>query len=51
MDQYDAIAGHYRGWSLTEIRNLTVRERHNWIKRAIRHAGERQQLQETLREG
>jgi hypothetical protein len=28
--QYDLIAREYRGWSLTEIRALSARERRYW---------------------
>ena len=37
LDQYDGIAGFYKGWTLTEIRNLAVRERLEWVQRAVEH--------------
>lgn len=41
MDDYDAITTYYKGWTLTEIRELSVRERRNWLLRAIQHATDR----------
>lgn len=41
FNEYDAITSYYKGWSLTEIRSLSVRERQEWIQRAAHHAGER----------
>jgi hypothetical protein len=29
---YDALARKYPGWTLSEIRDLTVRERGNWFE-------------------
>jgi len=29
---YDALARKYPGWTLNEIRDLTVRERENWLE-------------------
>lgn len=42
LNEYDAVAGYYSGWSLTEIRSLTARERREWISRALRHLAARQ---------
>jgi hypothetical protein len=33
MDQLARVSKDHPGWSLTEIKNLSVRERINWIKR------------------
>lgn len=33
MDQLARITKDRPGWTLTEIKNLSVRERINWIKR------------------
>ncbi len=33
MDEWSAVAKTYPGWSLTEIKGLTRRERNNWITR------------------
>ena len=28
---YDLLSGYYQGWTLTEIRDLSSRERINWL--------------------
>jgi len=33
MDMYDLIALMYPGWSLEDIRSLSLRERVNWIEK------------------
>ena len=37
---YDVIAMHYTGWTLTEIRAMTIRQREYWL-RMIRWKKER----------
>lgn len=32
--EVELLAGHYRGWSLTEIKSLSIRERRHWLRRA-----------------
>lgn len=39
MDQWAALAAEYRGWGLTEIQNLTPRERINWMNLARGRGG------------
>lgn len=29
--EYDGICQHYRGWPLTEVKNMCHRERHYWV--------------------
>lgn len=41
VDEYDLITGYYKGWTLTEIRELAVRERREWINRALKHVEDR----------
>jgi hypothetical protein len=38
MDTYELLSQEYPGWSLTELRSLTLRERINWIKKASTRA-------------
>lgn len=35
MEMYGLLAEQYPGWSLKEIRELTPRERVNWLNKAI----------------
>jgi hypothetical protein len=32
MSQWTALAASYSGWSLTEIKGLSLRERQNWLE-------------------
>lgn len=41
LDELDAVMGYYKGWTLTEVRSLSVRERREWIRRALRHTSNR----------
>jgi hypothetical protein len=34
MDMQDLIVQNYPGWTLNEVRNLSMRERINWLDRA-----------------
>jgi hypothetical protein len=34
MDSYDLLAQHYPGWTLTDIRSLSFRERMVWLSKA-----------------
>jgi hypothetical protein len=36
MDSYEALTNNYPGFTLSEIKGLSSRERSNWINRAIR---------------
>jgi len=36
LDQYEVITRTFTGWSLTEIKQLSVRERLNWLERSKR---------------
>jgi hypothetical protein len=39
LDQYEILTRAFTGWTLTEIRELSVRERANWLDRALRYSG------------
>ena len=39
LDHYEILTRTFTGWTLTEIKNLSVRERQNWLERAQRFNG------------
>lgn len=36
MDSYEVIARTFSGFSLNDIKQLSNRERYNWIRRSVR---------------
>jgi antibiotic biosynthesis monooxygenase (ABM) superfamily enzyme len=41
LDQYEALSRAFPGWTLSDIRSLSFRERSNWLERAIKRRGSR----------
>jgi hypothetical protein len=39
MDQYEAIAREFTGFTLADLRSLSFRERKNWLERTKRFRG------------
>lgn len=39
MDQYEAIAREFTGFTLADLRGLSFRERKNWLERTKRFRG------------
>lgn len=39
--EIELLAGQYRGWSLSEIKDLSIRERRHWLERAAWDIGRR----------
>jgi hypothetical protein len=37
LDEYEIISREFSGWTLSDIRSLSVRERYNWLERALRY--------------
>jgi len=35
MDQYELLSRVFTGWTLSDIRALSFRERNNWLSRAV----------------
>jgi len=36
LDHYEAISRAFPGWTLSDIRSLSYRERNNWLERALK---------------
>jgi len=37
LDQYEFLTRTFTGWPLSDVKNMSVRERWNWIDRAKRN--------------